>query len=152
MSAVEEPRDIDEWCADATRRLSPPDVTVRGLEEEVRELVRGRRPSKTAEPSFPVTDVLAIGVTSIADIEKLMGELLIARDYLQSEGERVRQANARYAKLAQTASASVKTIAGSLGKWRNVEATTGEIAASLSRVQSLAPVQDDDFRHEIKDQ
>ena len=64
--------------------------------------------------------------------------MLIARDYLQSEGERVRQANARYAKLAQTASASVKTIAGSLGKWRNVEATTGEIAASLSRVQSLA--------------
>jgi hypothetical protein len=150
MSAVEEPRDIYEWRDDAARSLSPPDVTVRRLEEEVRTLVRGRRPGKTAEPatSSPVTDILAIGVTSIADIEKLMGELLIARDYLQSEGERVRQANASYVHLAQTASASVKTIAESLGKWRNIETTTSEAAASLPRAPTLAPVQDDELQHE----
>jgi hypothetical protein len=151
MSAADKPRDIDERRDDVARSLSPPDVTVRRLEEEVRELVRGHRPGKTADPttSSPVTDVLAIGVTSIADVEKLMGELLIARDYLQSEGERVRQANARYAHLAQTASASVKTIAESLGRWRN---TTSEAPASLPQAPSLAPVRDDELQPEFNDQ
>ena len=54
---------------------------------------------------------------------KLMGELQTARDYLQSEGERVRQMMVRYAHLAQTA--SVKIIAESVGKWRN-SGTLGE--------------------------
>jgi hypothetical protein len=150
MSTVEEPRDNPEWRDDAARGLSPPDVTVRRLEEEVRTLVRGRRSGKTAEltTSSPAADVLAIGMDSIADIEKLMGELLIARDYLQSEGERVREANARYVHLAQTASASVKTIAESLGKWRNVETTAIEAAASLPQAPTLAPVHDDELRHE----
>ena len=75
-------------------------------------------------------------MTSIADIERLMGELLIARDYLQSEGERIRQANARYAHLAQTASASVKTIAESLGSWRN---TTSEASAAPSAIVGPCP-------------
>ena len=38
----------------------------------------------------------------MADIDKLMGELQTARDYLQSEGEKVRWMTARYAHLAQT--------------------------------------------------
>ncbi len=144
MSAVEDPRDIEAWCADDTLRSSPPDVTVRRLEEEVRALVRGHRPHKTAEPAraAAATDVLAIGTTSIADIEKLLGELLIARDYLQSEGERVRQVNARYAHLAQTASASVVMIAERMSKWRNMEPTTGQATASLPRAPTLAPVHD----------
>lgn len=151
MSSVEEPRFIDERRDDVTRSLSPPDITVRRLEEEFREIVRGHRPGKTADPatSSPVADVLAIGMTSMTDVEKLMGELLLARDYLQSEGERVRQVNARYAHLAQTASASVKTIAEGLGSWRN---TTSEASASLPRAPSLAPVRDDELQHESNDQ
>ena len=38
---------------------------------------------------------------------KLMGELQTACDYLQSEGERVRQMMVRYAHLAQTASVKI---------------------------------------------
>jgi phage terminase large subunit-like protein len=64
---------------------------------------------------------LAAGAKSIADIERLMAELLVARDYLQAEGERVRRANANYAHLAQTASASVKVIAENIGRWRSFE-------------------------------
>ena len=43
-----------------------------------------------------------------------MGERQMARNYLQSEGERVRQMMARYIHLADTASASVKIIANVL--------------------------------------
>ena len=50
-----------------------------------------------------------------------MEELRIARDYLRSEGERVRRINAQYAHLTRTASASVKIIAESMGKWRTTE-------------------------------
>src|SRR5262245_5472297 len=66
-------------------------------------------------------DMLAAGATSIDEIEKLIEELRIARDYLQSEGERVRRINAHYAHLTRTASASATIIAESMGKWRTPE-------------------------------
>jgi hypothetical protein len=50
-----------------------------------------------------------------------MEELRVARDYLKAEGERIRRANAHYAHLTSTASASVKIIAESMGKWRITE-------------------------------
>ncbi len=64
-------------------------------------------------------DVLAVGVTSVADLDNLIKQLQDARDYLQAESERVRLANERYGHLAQTASASAKIIADSMGQWRN---------------------------------
>ena len=64
-------------------------------------------------------DFLDVGVTTIADLDNLITQLQDARDYLQAESERVRLANARYAHLAQTASASAKIIANSMGQWRN---------------------------------
>jgi hypothetical protein len=91
------------------------------IEGGIRALVRRNRLAVAAEMVAPehCDDPLQAGEMSIADIDKLMGELQMARDYLQSEGERVRQMMARYAHLAETASASVKIIAESLGKWRN---------------------------------
>ena len=44
-----------------------------------------------------------------------MADLQTARDYLEAEGQRVRRLTTRYAHLTQTASASVKIIAESLG-------------------------------------
>ena len=66
-------------------------------------------------------DIVAFGDTSIGEIEKLMEELRTARDFLRSEGERVRRINAHYAHLTRTASASVKIIAESMGKWSTTE-------------------------------
>ena len=63
-------------------------------------------------------DIVAFGDASIGEIEKLIEELRAARDYLRSEGERVKSINARYAHLTRTASDSVKIIAESMGKWR----------------------------------
>jgi hypothetical protein len=59
-------------------------------------------------------DVLQAGAKSISEIEKLMGELHAARDYLQSEGERLRRDTARYAHLTQSALSSVKMISESM--------------------------------------
>jgi hypothetical protein len=85
------------------------------IEGGIRALVRG---NGSKNVSVPGDDAMATGAAAVADIEKLMAELLVARDYLQAEGERVRRINANYAHLAHTASASVKIIAESIGKWR----------------------------------
>ena len=77
--------------------------------------------AKQSNATEPGDDIVAFGENSIGEIEKLMEELRIARDYLRSEGERVRRINAHYAHLTRTASASVKIIAESMGKWRITE-------------------------------
>jgi hypothetical protein len=101
----------------AESKLSLSDTTTKRIEGGIRALVRGNR-SVSANVTVPSEDNPAAGAASIADIERLIAELLVARDYLQAEGERVRRVNANYAHLAQTASASVKIIAESIGKWR----------------------------------
>ena len=93
------------------------------------------------------------GATSIADIDKLMEELQTARNYLQSEGERVRRITARYAHLAQTASASVKIIAESVGKWRDAEMPSQEHPAMpRTDAPDLSPVDDGEQLHKSNDQ
>jgi len=104
---------------DAKSEPSQVSDTATTLVEGLRALVRDHKPAEAREPAAEISDnILAAGAASIADINKLVGELLFARDYLQSEGERVRQMNARYAHLAQTASDSVKIISESLSEWR----------------------------------
>ena len=146
-----DPRDIDAWCDAATLRLSPRDVAVKRLREEVR--VRGHGAAKAAEPatSATFTDALAIGATSIADVEKLVEELLTARDYLQSEGERVHLVNARYGHMAKSASASVKIIAESLGKWRSLGAVD-QAPVMMPRTPTLSPIRDGGVQREADDQ
>jgi hypothetical protein len=65
-----------------------------------------------------LNEALIAGASAMTDIDSMMSELLVARDYLQAEAERVMHANARYGHLAKTASASVKLISESMGKWR----------------------------------
>jgi hypothetical protein len=102
--------------------------------------------SSNGSAANPCNDILAAETASIADIEKLMEELRIARDYLKAEGQRVRGLTGRYVHLATTASASVRVISESLGKWRNCDPeavseipgqstrAVAEAAASLPRV------------------
>jgi len=59
-----------------------------------------------------------LGAPSIAQIEKLIGELHEARNVLESERERIQRETARYIKLIQIASASVKIISDALSGWR----------------------------------
>ena len=82
--------------------------------------------TKQSDATEPADDIVTLGDTSIVEIEKLMEELRCARDYLRTEGERVRSINARYAHLTRTASDSVKVITESMGKWRVTEMEAAE--------------------------
>ena len=93
------------------------DMTSPGLIKAGQELPAAKQ-SIATEPS---DDIVAFGASSIGEIEKLLEELRAARDYLRSEGERVSRVNALYAHLTRTASASVKIISESMGKWRTTE-------------------------------
>jgi hypothetical protein len=130
------------------------DTATEMLEGGIRALVRRNRLAIAAElVAEPCDDALIAGAASIADIDKLMAELQTARNYLQSEGERVRRMTARYAHLAQTASASVKIIAESLGKWRNAEtANTEQLPMPRTHAPNLSPIDDGEPLHESNDQ
>ena len=65
--------------------------------------------------------IRSVGMTSITDIERLVGELQKTRDYLQAEGERVQAETVRYISLTGAASASVKIIFGALRAWRTAD-------------------------------
>jgi hypothetical protein len=58
-----------------------------------------------------------ITATSIAEIDRLMDELKLAKEFLQSERERVEQETIRYANLAQMASVTTKIILDAVSQW-----------------------------------
>ena len=136
------------FASSTARRNLVESTAAKTIEGGIRALVRDNKSVNAAgEPApEPCDDVVVAGAMAIADIEKLIGELLVARDYLQAEGERVRQVNARYAHLAQTASASAKIIADSIGRWHNPEPEMAmrlsDAAMRLSPAPSLSPVDD----------
>src|SRR5258706_9525768 len=59
-----------------------------------------------------------VGAPSIAQIEKLIGELHEARNLLESEWERIQRETARYIKFTQMAPASLRIISDTLSGWR----------------------------------
>ncbi len=134
----------------AESKLSTSDTaTTEGV--DIRAIGRGIRPAIAPVPGQPdpyaenprlaaadvIEDVLDAGSSAIADIEKLIDELQTARNYLEAEGERVRRLSNRYAHLTQTASASVKIIAESLGKWRKTELdTVSHVHAAMPRSEA----------------
>jgi len=111
----------------AKSHVSISDTAPMSIEGHIRTLVPSNRSPSARTDSDIVAgyDAIAAGTASIADIERLMAELQAARDYLQAEGERVRRINANYAHLAQSASASARVIAESIGKWRIPEQASG---------------------------
>jgi hypothetical protein len=73
-------------------------------------------PPKTDADVAPL--IQKVGAPSIAQIEKLIGELHEARNLLESETERIQREIARYIKFTQMASASVRIISDTLSGWR----------------------------------
>jgi hypothetical protein len=94
------------------------------------------------EPSSETIAALVkkVGAPSIAEIEKLIGDLQAARSYLQAEGERIQHEMSRYAHLSDTASASVKIITESLGQWRKGNDATRKAAASAKQADAAQPI------------
>ena len=65
--------------------------------------------------------IRSVGLTSITDIDNLVSELQEAKNYLRSEGERIRAETARHIALTGAASASVKIIFDALRAWRTAD-------------------------------
>jgi hypothetical protein len=73
-------------------------------------------PSTVTEiPAEHLKDFLIAGVMAMTDIDNVINELQVAREYLQTEAERLWRANAHYASLAKAASDSAKSIADGMG-------------------------------------
>jgi hypothetical protein len=90
------------------------------IESETRDLVHAEVPSTPkSETDVEIAPLVQkIGAASIAEIEKMIGELQEAKDFLQSEGERVQRETEHYTNLTQMASASVKIISDTVAGWR----------------------------------
>ena len=80
------------------------------------------KPDTQPETDTEIAPIIQkLGATSIADIDNLVSELQEARDYLQSEGKRIRAETVRYISLTGAASASVKIIFDALRAWRTAD-------------------------------
>jgi hypothetical protein len=101
-------------------------VAMTDVEGEIRDLIRAEELSQSKPPGEIGAElrdnivplIQKIVAPSIAEFEKLIGELQEARTYLQSEGERIQREAARFIELSQTATESVKIISGAVGEWR----------------------------------
>src|ERR1700730_919597 len=103
----------------------PGDMEVEG---EIREFVRRdvatlRRTSMDPGNDLITNNVNSLGqrvsATSTHEIDRLLAELQGLRNYLQSEGERVRREIAGYAQLSQSALASAKVIGEGMSQWKS---------------------------------
>ena len=101
---------------DAMKPVTSALQTLAGIESETRALILAEAPSKLL--SETAAEIEKIGATSIGEIEKLIGDMQEAKNFLQSEKERIQRETARYAKLAQTASASIEIIFDTVRGWR----------------------------------
>jgi hypothetical protein len=89
------------------------------IESETRDLVYSGPPRPTSETDLDIAQLVPqVGATSIAEIERMISELQAAKDFLQSEGERVQRETEHYTALTQMASASVKIISDTVAGWR----------------------------------
>ncbi len=83
-----------------------------------RDLIHPKASSPPKSDADVAPLIQKVGAPSIAQIEKLIGELHEARNLLEAEGERIQRETARYIKFAQVASASVEIIFNTLSGWR----------------------------------
>jgi hypothetical protein len=109
-------------------------AAVSEVEAGIRDFVRNdiaylRRPSVVAntEPLEPNNEATVNSVnsliqrvagTSLAEIEKLIGELEGLRDLLHAEGQRVQREISGYAQLSQAAMKSTRMIADNVSQWK----------------------------------
>jgi len=104
---------------------------VREVESAIREFVR----KDAAQVGKPEPDpdefgagnlnslIQRVSGTSVMEIDKLIAELQMLRDYLQNEGQRVQQEIAGYAQMSQAAAKSTNIIVESLAQWKHTVET-----------------------------
>jgi hypothetical protein len=104
-------------------------------ESENRDHVEASSTPKSETDADIAPVIRKVGATSIAEIEKLIGELQETKNFLQSEADRIERETARYLKLTQMASASVEIIFDTVSGWRQAGHPIGELATTRSRAE-----------------
>jgi hypothetical protein len=98
-----------------------------GFEAELRDVIRrdvvrwrGPRPEHPQQASENVSTVVQrVSGQSLREIDHVIGELLIVRDILREEGERLHRDLTGYASMNQAAMSSMKIIGDSMQQWRS---------------------------------
>jgi hypothetical protein len=123
------------------------------IENETRDLVHSGAPTCKSETDVDIAPLVEkIGATSIAEVEKLIGELQAAKDFLESEGERVQREAEHYTTLTQMASASVKIIADTVAGWREAGHPLRDHSRSSQFDLTWSPAEDNTDWTSVPDQ
>ena len=122
------------------------------IESETRDLVHSGAPTRKSETDVDIAPLVQkIGATSIAEVEKMIGELQAAKDFLESEGERVQREAEHYTTLTQMASASVKIISDTVAGWREAGHPLRDHSRSSQFDLTLAPADDNSTLARVQD-
>ena len=100
-----------------------------GIERLVQEMPRRdgqmyrKRPEPVPSPESIVSHASSVmqrvAVTSVGEIESLIGELERLRDFLRQESIRIQREIEGYARLSEEATKSTRIIAESVASWKN---------------------------------
>src|SRR5262245_925046 len=122
------------------------------IESETRDLYSGA-PTPTSETEVEIAPLVQkVGAISIAEIEKMIGGLQAAKDFLESEGERVQREAEQYTTLTQMASASVKIISDTVAGWRQAGHPLRDPSRSPQFDLTLSPAEDNTSSARLPDQ
>src|SRR5262249_12485740 len=122
------------------------------IESETRDLVQSGAPTRKSETDMDIAPLVEkIGATSIAEVEKMIGELQAAKDFLESEGERVQREAEHYTTLTQMASASVKIISDTVAGWREAGHPLRDRSRSSQFDLTLSPAEDNSTSARVQD-
>src|SRR4029450_10353928 len=124
------------------------------IENETRDLIPAGAPSTPQyETDVKIAPLVQqVGATSIAEVEEMIGELQEAKDFLESEGERVQRETEHYTTLTQMASASVKIISDTVAGWREAGHPVRNHSRSPQFDLTLPPADDNTGAARVPDQ
>src|SRR5437588_12977557 len=113
------------------------------IESETRDLVHSGAPTRKSETEVEIAPLVQkIGAASIAEVEKMIGELQAAKDFLEYEGERVQSEAEHYTTLTQMTSGSVTIISDTVAGWREAGHSSRYHSRSSQFDLTLAPADD----------
>jgi hypothetical protein len=119
--------DSDERPADEGVTTVPSPNVEGEIRDFVRRDVAATRRLSSADGELGIGNlnllIERISGTSIKEIDHLISELQLVRDYLQAEGDRVHREIANYTQVSQAALSSAKIILDSMGQWKTAVGT-----------------------------
>ncbi|MBN8936965.1 MAG: hypothetical protein J0I13_11955 [Rhizobiales bacterium] len=123
VTKPERTAETDQAAAAATAAVEQVEGEIRAfVRRDVSAFRRARQENGEATPEGISSLIERASGSSVAEIERVIAELVSVRDMLRNEGERVQREIAGYATLSQAAMTSMKIIADSLVHWKSQSA------------------------------